>query len=215
MDAKDISDLALRVAAMSDHERDEFDNEVSDLRAKLRLREENRIAELRAMPDLEVINRIISVACSEAEATLQELRDAGFVRNPPTYPKQSFIIGEAKAFEGWARARTSLRCANTSSTPTPTCAGPRGPDMPCIRAKTSYYPADRDPLTGELRPGAIPPGIYCETEGGMRMLRTGLERKGVLASILPAPSLMGLRIQLATPEQVEAFKALDAREQGR
>ena len=80
--------------------------------------------------------------------------------------------------------------------------------------KPAYLPTDYDPVTHELLPGAMPPGIYCGDEADMKALIKGASVKGIPAGIdfrgdLPfGVTMAGHAVYIATPEQAEFLRAM-------
>ncbi|MCJ2084204.1 hypothetical protein [Methylobacterium sp. J-090] len=75
--------------------------------------------------------------------------------------------------------------------------------------KSAYTAADRDPLTHEILPGAMPPGIYCEDEAGYRALLKGAREKGqVVQPTFSGVSLGGTSVYVATPAQAEMLRGI-------
>lgn len=80
--------------------------------------------------------------------------------------------------------------------------------MTTIWLKAAYTREDRDPKTGDLLPGAVPPGIYCADEASFEAFKEGVRAKGkVLSPGLDGPGYEGLSVRIATPEQVLMFTA--------
>lgn len=78
--------------------------------------------------------------------------------------------------------------------------------------KDAYLESDRDPMTREILPGAIPPGIYCEDEAAFRALQRGARTRGrpILATAGAGWELYGEAVRIATPQQAEFFRAVAA-----
>lgn len=88
--------------------------------------------------------------------------------------------------------------------------------MPTFWHKPAYTPEDRHPITREILPGALPPGIYCEDEGAFRALQRGARTRG--ATFDPAvpggraARLDGMAVYVATPEQAQLLQAVSSTE---
>lgn len=77
--------------------------------------------------------------------------------------------------------------------------------------KPAYTAEDRD-ADGEILPGAMPPGIYCEDEAAYRALLAGAREQGQIAQPgFEGPSLGGMRVYVATPEQAALLRAMPTR----
>jgi hypothetical protein len=78
--------------------------------------------------------------------------------------------------------------------------------------KDAYLPTDRDPISREILPHAIPPGIYCEDEAAFRALQRGARTRSrpILATAGGGWELYGDRVFVATPAQAEFFRAVAA-----
>ncbi|TXM72176.1 hypothetical protein FV226_13180 [Methylobacterium sp. WL12] len=81
--------------------------------------------------------------------------------------------------------------------------------MGTIWLKERYAPEDRHPVTRELVPGAIPPGLYCEDLEGFRHLQRGARVRGrPFEPALSGPARYdGKAVYVATPEQAAFFRA--------
>lgn len=75
--------------------------------------------------------------------------------------------------------------------------------------KPAYQPSDRDPTTGDLMPGALPPGLYCEDEAAFSKLRAAarLRQSSVRATLDGGWDLAGQRVFVCTPAQAAFFRA--------
>lgn len=75
--------------------------------------------------------------------------------------------------------------------------------------KPAYLPSDRDPVTGDLLPGALPPGLYCEDEEAFSKLRAAarLRQSSVRATLDGGWDLAGQRVFVCTPQQAAFFRA--------
>jgi hypothetical protein len=86
--------------------------------------------------------------------------------------------------------------------------------MPGFWIKTTWLPTDHVAGTGELAPGAIPPGIYCKDEASFVALkrdarvRTQLQVRGLSGDA--GFDLAGMTIRIATPEQAASFQAAES-----
>lgn len=94
--------------------------------------------------------------------------------------------------------------------------------MGTVWLKKRYLPSDYDPLTHELVPGAIAPGLYCEDETSFDRILSdpGIERMyaaprdGDRPRSWPPLSLGGIRVRVATPAEAALFRAMpDTRSQ--
>lgn len=77
--------------------------------------------------------------------------------------------------------------------------------------KPAYTALDRDAATGDLLPGALPPGLYCEDEEAFAKLRAGARLRGsaVRGSTLTGMwDLAGQQVFVCTPEQARTFRAI-------
>jgi hypothetical protein len=74
--------------------------------------------------------------------------------------------------------------------------------------KPAFTREDRDPETGELRPDAMRPGIYCKDEATYDELRLASIGKGVTVQYHfdGDVSIGGMRVYVATPEQAEVLE---------
>lgn len=97
MEIEQVAEMARAVAALPQAERDFFDGVLTD--AKAAAAEEERIAELRTMSDLDAVQFAIKQAADTwaldglPERLLQALRDAGFVREPAP-PQAPSTVGQ-------------------------------------------------------------------------------------------------------------------------
>lgn len=76
--------------------------------------------------------------------------------------------------------------------------------------KPAYTALDRDPATGDLLPGALPPGLYCEDEEAFAKLRAAarLRQSSVRATLDGGWDLAGQRVFVCTPAQASMFRAV-------
>ena len=74
--------------------------------------------------------------------------------------------------------------------------------------KPAFTREDRDPATGELRPDAMRPGIYCKDEATFERLMDSSRLRGapVEYHMDGDVSIVGMRIYVATPEQADALE---------
>jgi len=88
--------------------------------------------------------------------------------------------------------------------------------MGTVWLKKRYWSSDYDAITHEVLPGAIAPGLYCETEESYdRILADpGIERvymaprDGERPRSWPPLSLGGIRVRVATPAEAAFFRAM-------
>jgi hypothetical protein len=75
--------------------------------------------------------------------------------------------------------------------------------------KPAYLPSDRHPTTGEILPGALAPGLYCENEAALAKLRRGafIRSQSMLPTLAGHWRLNGQDVFLCTPEQAKFFRA--------
>lgn len=80
--------------------------------------------------------------------------------------------------------------------------------------KPAYTDLDRDPTTGAILPGALPPGLYCEDEAAFAKLRAAarLRDSSVRPTLDGGWDLAGQRVFIATPEQAAFFRAVAMKE---
>ncbi len=76
--------------------------------------------------------------------------------------------------------------------------------------KPAYQPSDRDPATGDLIPGALPPGLYCEDEEAFSKLRAAerLRNSAVRGTLSGGWDLAGQAVFVCTPEQARMYRAI-------
>lgn len=99
-----IEELQRLYRGMTAEQIDAHEDWVRRFKAERAEAEAKRAAFLRTASDVDAVKHALFEGAPgaeeyEPEDALKVLALAGFVRNPPTYPKQSFIIGDAKAFE--------------------------------------------------------------------------------------------------------------------
>lgn len=75
--------------------------------------------------------------------------------------------------------------------------------------KPAYTAADRDPTTGEILPGALAPGLYCENDAALAKLRRGafIRSRSMLPTLTGHWRLDGQDVYLCTPDQAAFFRA--------
>lgn len=84
--------------------------------------------------------------------------------------------------------------------------------------KKSWHPSDRCPVTGDLMPGAIPPGLYCEDEATFDRFVASADIQAVRRDYLapreadrprawPPVAPGAIRLRVATPEEAAFFRA--------
>jgi hypothetical protein len=76
--------------------------------------------------------------------------------------------------------------------------------------KPAYTALDRDSVTGDLLPGALPPGLYCEDEEAFAKLRAAarLRNSAVRGTLSGGWDLAGQAVFVCTPEQARTFRAI-------
>jgi hypothetical protein len=76
--------------------------------------------------------------------------------------------------------------------------------------KPAFTALDRDPATGDLLPGPLPPGLYCEDDAAFAKLRAAarLRNSAVRGTLDVGWDLAGQAVFVCTPEQARTFRAI-------